>query len=284
LSRSWISIYFWANREVHPRDNKAFHVGYQAETGEVSFSKDSLWEPSISDKYTHQGRCSGEVWLVACRALIAGKEESLTRRGLVSYMPMKPGDAIRCLKDVATGDDIEHVVLDSYSIIEKGETACRGKEVPEPTPSQAAILRCISEDPRGMERIASGDVEGLIADVLAEGDILEGGVQRYTTETEVELIGISARGSESAELVLLRVERTPQGIAVGAPDRFISFPEQEDSDRMLIVSSEHTMHKTACAYSAHRDRMDRATVQKLASALSDASDWQSTTGGLWTKG
>ncbi|MBN1858963.1 hypothetical protein JW848_07140 [Candidatus Bipolaricaulota bacterium] len=242
-------------------------MSYWTDKGNVSFSKDSLWEPAINGVYTNRGQCPGNEWLAALRALVIGEEKLLKRLGLASYVPMQLGDAIDCLKEAAKGDDIEHVVLDSHSIIENGEAISRREGKHEPTLCQMALLKSVPAKSPAMKRIPAEAVDELIAEAMAEIGVSEVRIHRHETESAMEIIGVSTSGSENAEFILLQVGWESQGIAVSTLDRLIGFPEYEGSDRMVAVSSAHTVLGPEITYTAPQSHCGGFIQRALSSTL-----------------
>lgn len=250
----------------------------------MHFSKQSIWEPVDNDCYHFSGTCSEEDWLTACSFIFLGQENSLKQSRMDSYSTtMLVGDAIHCLIGVAKEEDLEHVFLDSFSIIENGETACRRDRIIDPSPCQKALLHCVSRDPDSINRMTPREFEVLVAHTLKEIGFSKVTLRRYAKDSGIDILAVMASASHVDELVVVEVKHGRQGVTLSVIDRLNGVRDRVGANRALAVTSAHVTRDAKSNYSAHRDYVAVYTFNELTAILNDSDDWSRTPNGLWTK-
>lgn len=278
-------IYTWRNDEASSRDSEDFTVRYNADSDEVSWDQASLWEPAINDRYWYSGKCRGDDWLRAYGTVFVQQENvRLGWSGLSSSYEMSLDEAVQRLLTVARGDDLEHAYLDSFFIIENGESARRVDREIEPSPCQKALLHCIAKMPQAVSSMSPREFEVLVAHTLKEIGFTRVTLRRYTKDSGIDIVAIMASSNEVDERVVVEVKHGHQGITLSVLDRLNGVRDRVSADRALAVSSAHVSRDARLAYEAKRNYITAYTFRELTAILADSDDWISSPSGLWTKG
>lgn len=275
-------LFSWCNENVHPRDSEDFNIYYDSEKDQVHWSQYSLWEPAIMDKYEYTGDCPGQEWLHWLGTLYSEEKLSNGSSYGSSYKLSIKG-AISQIGSLCRDDQVHHVFLDSFSIIENGEKSRRIDRVVKASPCQAALLRCVSDNPSIINNMTPREFEVVVAHTIKAAGFSKVQLRRYSKDSGVDILAIHAFSRNSDELVVIEAKHGKSGITLSVLDRLNGVRDRLTANRALAVSSAHVTGDARSEYQAQKNYIAAYTYKELMSILNDSDDWSKTPHGLWSK-
>jgi hypothetical protein len=178
---------------------------------------------------------------------------------------------------------LEHLMLDSFSVIENGETARKYDRTIERSPLQDAILKIVQSKNIDLQKAFSPRAfEVLVAHALYSIGFERVELKRYTKDGGIDIYAVIAE-RETIETVIVEVKHWKDACGLCVLDRLNGVRDRDSANKAILVCSGTVSRDAIQAYEAKSATIAAYTFAELAALMKDTGDWSLTPSGLWTK-
>lgn len=178
---------------------------------------------------------------------------------------------------------LEHLMLDSFSVVENGETARKYDRTIERSPLQDAILKLVQSKKIDLrEAFSPRAFEVLVAHALRSIGFERVELKRYSKDGGIDIYAVIAE-RETIETVIVEVKHWKDVCGLSVLDRLNGVRDRDSASRAILVCSGTVSRDAIQAYEAKSAIVAACTFADLAALMKDTGDWAVTPSGLWTK-
>lgn len=261
-------------------EHDSWGLDFDSPTNSVLWSHNSLFDRNTWERDNYGGQLDAAEWLHEVSAMYL--MDPLPPMG-ATWGNFLPAATLAKSFYSVFHRDFASLFLDSFSVIENGETARRYDREISTSVMQRAVLK-IAREKRGalLDAIGPREFEVVVAYALKDAGFDKVVLRRYSKDDGSDIVAITSSGQgQDTVLVEVKHQRKPTGLVV--LDRLNGARDRREAAKALLVTSGHVTRDGNASYAAKRDIVAAYSFTELLAFLDDQEDWNKSPTGLWTK-
>ena len=270
---------------INTRNHRGEAIGALYQPGEdaVAYSSSTIFDETDETEWSdYSGAFTGKEWLDAVGMLYLSPDDF---KGATSWGNDKtPDEFARMVATFAGSTDYAQLFLDSFSVIENGESSRREERIVRKSPGQQALLAIARSRPSELARMSPREFEVLVSATLTEFGFSRVRLNRYSKDAGIDIFAVMASGSrtEQDETVIVEVKHSKRPVGLAVLDRLNGVRDRDNADRAMLVVSSRVTSAALEMYSASSNYVAAHTIRELFARLADSPNWSVSPRGLWT--